>query len=107
MKAFLIAYQKQIEIAFLLALLVGMDFAKITDVELKYTLMALLGALTGFRGAAAGFSGLASLMGGSQPAASAMGAQTLPPGTQVTISPPVPVLSTVASAVTIPPNAQP
>lgn len=50
MKAFLIAYQKQLEIAFLLLLLVAMDFAKIQDVDLKYTLMGLVGSLTGFRG---------------------------------------------------------
>lgn len=80
MKAFLASYSKQIEIAFLLALLVGMDFLKINDPDLKYTLMTLLGALTGFRGAAAGFSGLASLIGGgAQPAPAA-------PVTTVTVS---------------------
>jgi hypothetical protein len=63
MKAFLIAYQKQLEIAFLLALLVAMDFAKIQDAELKYVLMGLIGTLTGFRGGAAAFRGLTSLMG--------------------------------------------
>lgn len=50
MKAFLVAYQKQLEVAFLLVLLVSMDFLKIDDADLKYVLMGLVGTLTGFRG---------------------------------------------------------
>lgn len=89
MKAFLIAYQKQLEIAFLLALLVGMDFLKINDPDLKYTLMTLLGALTGFRGAAAGFGGLAALIAGS-PAATPTATPVLPQAAAAATQPATP-----------------
>lgn len=88
MKAFLATYQKQLEIAFLLALLVGMDALKIQDVDLKYVLMGLVGSLTGFRG-------LQSLIGAGGQSAQAQ--QSLPPGTQVTFTPPAPILNTAAT----------
>jgi hypothetical protein len=74
MKAFLTAYQKQLEVAFLLLVLVGMDLAQIKDAELKYVLMGLVGSLTGFRG-------IQSLIGigNGQSAASAQPSQPTPP----------------------------
>jgi hypothetical protein len=83
MKAFLVAYQKQLEVAFLLALLVGMDFAKIQDAQLKYVLMGLVATLTGFRG-------LQSLIGGGTAPA---------PTTNVAVS-------NTAAAPVVPANAQ-
>jgi uncharacterized membrane protein YjjB (DUF3815 family) len=50
MKEFMSQYQKQLCVAFLLALIVAMDFLKIQDAELRYVLMGLIGTVTGWHG---------------------------------------------------------
>ncbi len=65
MKDLLATYSKQLEVAFLLGLIVAIDYLKIQDPDLKYVLMGLVASLAGFRGGAAAFGGLKSLVVGS------------------------------------------